>query len=430
MDKEFIIMSQKEVKRYDVIKKVINKEINGSNAAEILDLSTRQIRRLKVKVEENGIQGLAHASRGKPGNRKIPDREKQNIINLLHQKYSDFGPTFASEKLEEKHKIIHDPKTIRTIMIEEQLWKPKKRKKEQYHCWRQRRTNYGEMQQYDGSYHEWFEDRGPKCCLLAAIDDATSKVEAKFDQHEGVNPTFNFWEQYIKKYGKPHSIYVDKFSTYSMNDKLAKENPDTLTQFQRAMRQLNIEVINAHSSQAKGRVENIFGTLQDRLVKELRLNNISTILEANEFLEKEFLPIFNARFNVEPKGKANMHVKPTRQETAELKVIFSRHTPRTIHNDFTISYKNAWYQLVENQPITIFKGEVVIVEERRDETIYLQLRGKHLVYKKLPIKPRKISEKTMPWVLAKQSHHKPAASHPWRTYNNLYTNLNAQNGHF
>jgi len=176
----------------------------------------------------------------KESNRQIPDEEKQKIIQLLHKNYQDFTPTFATEKLEEKHKIKRDPKTIRKIMIDEKLWKPKQKKKEKHREWRQRRASYGEMIQYDGSYEYWFEDRGKKCCLLASIDDATSEVNAIFDEHEGVFPTFNFWREYAKNKGKPYSIYVDKFSTYSMNHKLAKENDDTLTQFQRAMKELNI----------------------------------------------------------------------------------------------------------------------------------------------------------------------------------------------
>ena len=288
-----IIMSQKEVSRYDIIQKAIKNEIKGIEAAEMLNLTARHIRRLKKNVAENGMQGLVHGGRGKPSKRKIADKEVEKIKKLIHKHYHDFGPTFTTEKLEENHKIKRDPKTIRVIMIEEQLWKPKKKKKFEYRAWRQRRTAFGELEQYDGSYEYWFEDRGPKCCLLAAIDDANGEITyAKFDQHEDVEPTFKFWEEYIEKNGKPHEIYVDKFSTYSMNHKVAKENMDTLTQFQRVMSELNVGVINAHSSQAKGRVERLFKTLQDRLIKELRLNNISTIKEANEFLEKVFIPKF------------------------------------------------------------------------------------------------------------------------------------------
>lgn len=412
-----IIMSQKEASRYDIIQKAINKEIKVTEAAEILNLTTRHIRRLKKKITEKGLQGLVHAGRGKPSSRKLSEKETEKIKKLLHKHYPDFGPTFAAEKLYEDHKIKRDPKTIRAIMIEEELWKPRKKKKEKHRSWRQRMTAFGELEQYDGSYEYWFEDRGEKCCLLAAIDDATGKVtHAKFDEHEGVQPTFNFWEEYVEKNGKPHEIYVDKFSTYSMNHKLAKENPDTLTQFERAMTQLSIGVIKANSSQAKGRVERLFKTLQDRLIKELRLNNISTVKKANEFLEKTFISKFNAKFEVIPRSEANLHRKITKQEKDKFPSIFCRHYERTIRNDYTLSYKNAWYQLEETQSVSMFRKEVVTVEESFDGTVKLRLRGKYLNYKQLPERPLKVSEKEVPWVLAKSLPTIPAKDHPWRRY--------------
>lgn len=417
MDKRHIIMSQREIGHYDIIKKVIEKKIKGTEAAAILHLTDRHIRRLKKKVKTDGMKGLAHANRGKPGNRKMPNNEKEKIIKIIKDKYADFGPTLTAEKLEENHQIKRDPKTIRTIMTGEGFWKPRKKKKQEYRSWRQRRTAYGELIQYDGSYEYWFEGRAEKCCLLAAIDDAKGEIAyAKFDKHEGVEPTFKFWEEYFEKNGKPHEIYVDKFSTYSINHKLAQENQDTLTQFQRAMRELSIGVINAHSSQAKGRVERLFKTLQDRLVKELRLKDISTIKEANEFLEKTFISRFNKKFGVEPKSNADLHKKLAEQERQKLPAIFSRHYERVIRDDFTISYKNEWYQLEETQSVAMFKREIATVEERFDQTVYFKLRGKYLNYKKLPARPRKLSEKEIPWVLAKPLPARPAADHPWRKF--------------
>lgn len=413
MDK-YITMSQKESTRYDIIQSAIKKEIQTSEAAEILGLTERQIRRLKIKVVKEGIKGVIHAGRGKPSGKKIPEQEKEKIIKIIQEKYFDFGPTFAAEKLDEDHKIKRDPKTIRAIMIEKDFWKPKKKKKGEYRSWRQRRSSFGELQQYDGSYEYWFEGRAPKCCLIASIDDATSRVTfAKFGEHEGVEPTFNFWREYIERLGKPLAIYVDKFSTYSMNWKLAKENPDTLTQFERAMAQLSIEVIKANSSQAKGRIERLFKTLQDRLIKELRLNNISTIKEANEFLEKVFIPKFNAKFSVQPRAKANLHKKITKHEKDSFRSIFSRHYERTIRNDYTLSYKNIWYQLKETQGVAMFPGEILKVEERFDKTIHFRLRGKYLNYTQIPEKPKKISSKSVPWTLAPTI---PAKDHPWRKF--------------
>ena len=315
MDKQLIVMSTKELKQYDIIKKVINKELKGVEAAKLLSITDRHFRRLKKKVITQGAKGLIHGNRGKPSNRRLPETERQRIINLINKYYADFGPLLAAEKLASRHNIHRHPSTIRNIMIAEGIWRPKQKQKKQYRSWRARKASLGEMVQYDGSYEHWFEDRGPKCCLLAAIDDATSKVWARFAEHEGVWPTFAFWQDYLKRFGKPNSIYVDKFSTYSMNRKLAKENPDTLTQFQRAMENdLKIEIIHAQSPAAKGRVERLFKTSQDRLIKEMRLNNISTIKQANIFLGTEFLPQFNAKFMVEAKTKADLHKPLNRQE--------------------------------------------------------------------------------------------------------------------
>jgi len=434
MDKH-ITMSLKEVKKYDIIKKLINKDLNGSDAADLLSMTVRHIRRLKQKVKQFGIKGLIHGNRDRVGNRNMPNQERQSIVKLLREHYHDFGPTFAAEKLEERHGIKRDKGTVRSIMIDEGLRQPKQKKKEKRREWRQRKASEGEMIQYDGSYEHWFESRGEKCCLLASIDDANSRVWAKFDEHEGVEPTFNFWRDYIERFGKPYSIYVDKFSTYSMNHKLAKENPDTLTQFERAMKNgLNIEIIHAHSPEAKGRVEKLFKTLQDRLVKELRLNNISTITEANRFLEEEFLPKFNAKFMVEPRTNANLHKALSGKEKSKLDSIFSRQYERVVRNDFTIDHKKNCYQLEKNQPATICKRDIVTVEERMDQTIHFKLRGKYLNCKLLPEKPKKINASEAQWVIAASSTYKPPADHPWRQRAKLgylkKINQNAQVGHF
>jgi len=409
----YITMSQKEVKKYDIIKKVINKELNGPASAKLLNLTSRHIRRLKKRVKEKGIKGLIHGNRGKPGNRAIPDEEKQKIIDLLRKHYHDFGPSSAAEKLNERHKIKRDKGTVRSIMINKGLWKPKQKKKEKHREWRQRKASYGEMIQYDGSYEYWFEDRADKCCLLAGIDDASGRVWTKFDDHEGVQPTFNFWRDYIGRFGKPYSIYVDKFSTYSMNHKLAKENPDTLTQFERAMAELGIEVIHAHSPEAKGRVEKLFHTLQDRLIKELRLNGISTIKEANKFLEEEFLPKFNAQFAVEPRTKANLHKQLTKREKNGLDSVLSRQYERVVRNDFTVSHQKKYYQLLKEQSVTICKKDKITVEERLDGTTHFRLRGKYLNYRLLPEKPKKANKNQL-WIIPKTANYRPPANHPWR----------------
>ena len=410
-------MTSKEINRYTIIKKLINKEMNGTYAAELLKLSIRHIRRLKGKVKEQGAKALIHGNRGKNSNRKIPEQEKERIISLLHKYYSDFKPGFASEKLDEKHSIKRDPKTIRQIMIDEELWKPRRKKKKEYRSWRQRKACYGEMEQFDGSYEHWFEDRGPYCCLLASIDDATGiPTKAEFAKDEGVFPVFNFWKEYLEKHGKPYSIYLDKFSTYKMSQKAAQENHDTLTQFQRAMKELYIEPITAHSPQAKGRIERLFNTFQDRLIKELRLNNISTIEDANKFLKEEFIPQYKDKYGVEPRSKANLHKSLSQKERANLDSVFSRQYARTIKNDFTISFNKTWYQLLKYQPATIYKGDKIIVEEHLDNTIHFRLRGKYLNYQIIPERPKKLK---LPHFIAANTKkpkpvHIPSLNHPWR----------------
>jgi len=394
-------MSKKELFCYEIIQQLVQRKINGTEAANILGVTVRHVRRLKQRVKEGGASALAHALRGKHGNRRLPTAERERIEKLVSKRYADFSPTFAAEKLLEQHRIDHDPKTIQTIMVEAGLWKAKKKKREIHRSWRERRARYGELVQFDGSYHHWFEDRADmgEICLLAAIDDATSAVtDAQFADHEGVFPVFGFWKRYVATIGKPLAIYLDKFSTYHMNHPLAKENPDTLTQFQRAMREMRVEVISANSPQAKGRVERLFGTLQDRLVKELRLQNISTKDRANEFLRKVFIPKFNAQFAVPANAPGNVHRPLSALETRHLPSIFSKQTERTVQNDFTISFNSQWFQLTANQPATVRKQDVVTIEEYLDGTTKIQLRGKYLNYK--PIAKNQPRPKQIPWVLA------------------------------
>jgi hypothetical protein len=410
-------MSKREVDRFEIISRLRRGELNGTEAGKLLRLCTRQIRRLKQAVKEKGVAGLIHGLRGKFSNRRMEEKERKRIVLLLKEKYSDFGPTFAAEKLRDLNRIDRDPKTIRAIQIEEGLWEPRRSKtKDKHRSWRQRRSAYGEMLQFDGSYHDWFEGRGGlhEACLLASIDDATGKVtDAQFAPHEGVFPVFAYWKRQCETEGKPRSIYLDKFSTYTMSSEAAKNNPDLKTQFQRAMIALQIEPIFANSPQAKGRIERLFDTFQDRLVKELRLANISTIEAANKFLKEKFIPAFNAKFSVQPASSANLHRKLTAKELAALPSIFSRQEERTVQNDFTFSFKNQWYQIMEQQPVTVCKKDILTVEERLDDTIHFRLRGKELNVTPLTKRPKLA---IVPFVIPKTAPvlMRPSANHPWR----------------
>jgi len=416
MAKELICMTKKELSNYDIINNLINRKINGTDASKQIGVSVRHVKRLKKKVINDGAEGLIHQGRGQSGNRRLDDKIIVKAKKFLKEKYYDFGPTLACEKLEENHNIKTNKETVRQLMINLELWKVKSKKKNKHwHVWRARRDNYGEMQQFDGSYHPWLEDKAEEMCLLLSVDDATGKITyAKFDYNEGVEAVFKFWLEYIDKNGFPLSVYLDKFSTYKVNHKNAVDNKELITQFQRATRQVGIELITAHSPQAKGRVERMFETLQDRLVKEMRLANINIIEQANEFLI-EYIPKFNAKFAVSPNRRKDLHKKVTKQTKDQLPQIFSIQKQRKVNNDYTIRFENDYLQLEQEQPTTVYKKDTIIMEKHLDGSIKINLNNKYLNYKVLPDRPKKEIDIKLPAITTKrQSNYIPPANHPWR----------------
>lgn len=412
---ELLSLTMKEVTRYGIVQKLINGEINGSVAGKQLNLSTRQVRRLKRKVKEKGAAGIRHGGRGRPSNHKTDSKIEAAALGHIKNLYLDFGPTLAAEKLKEIHNINFSIEKIRQLMIKENIWASKKRKQnKEYRSWRPRKDNYGEMQQFDGSYHKWFEDRAGEECLLAAIDDATGKItKAEFADNEGVVSVFSFWRGYINDHGKPISIYLDKYSTYKINHASAVDNEELLTQFERACKDLDMKLITANSPQAKGRIERLFDTLQDRLVKEMRLRNISDRETANKFLREEFIPWFNKKFGVAPTKKSDLHREVGGEERKKLSSIFSIQSHRTINNDFTLRFKNMWFQLGEIQPCLVRKGDGVLVEERLDGSIHFKLKEKYLNYVKLGERPKKVEVKVAALTRIRSSW-RPPENHPWR----------------
>ncbi len=435
---ELIKMSQKELSRYDIIKRCLAGDLDAPSASKMIKVTTRQIRRMKSKVRQFGAEGLVHGNRGRPSNKSIPDEIIGKAKYYLDKYYSDFKPTFASEKLLENHGLKLSGEKVRHIMTELGLWQIKPKKINQEHrCWRPRKESFGEMEQFDGSYHRWFEYRGEPCCLLASIDDATGKItKAEFTDGESVINVFKFWLSYVEKYGKPASIYLDRFSTYANTHhkptrlKNYQEDEEYLTQFQRAMNHLGIKLISAYSPEAKGRAERLFKTLQDRLIKEMRLKGTDNINEANEYLEKEFMPKFNQRFSVPALKKDNLHQKLTEQEQNQLARIFSVHDQRYVNNDFTARFKNSWYQITKDQPTLVCRKDKIQIEEHLGGEIKLSLKGHYLNYKLLPKRPApqkfKITE------LVKEVRAKnpwaPNKNHPWRNtdwiFNRQYKNKN------
>lgn len=412
----FITMSAKETDRFAVITKLIHKQINGTEAAEQLRLTTRQVRRLKRRVKKYGAQGLIHRGRGARSNRQLNHTFVDTILHLLRSVYAGYGPTLAAEKLLERDKIKISDEALRAIMIAHNLWKVKSRKKNHQHrSWRPRREHYGSMEQYDGCYHQWFGTRAPERCLLLAVDDATGRItRAGFDHHEGIKPTLTFWKAYVEEKGKPGAIYLDKFSTYKINHKAAEDNKELITQFQRACQNLSIQLISANSPEAKGRVERMFETLQDRLVKELRLQNISDMETANQFLEEIFIPDFNEKFAVAPTKRADLHRSLTKRDQEHLPSIFSVHSTRVVMNDFTVRFHNMYFQLEQQQPVTVCRKDTILVEEHLDGSIKLKLREKELRYMLLPKRPEKEYTLKIPALVTSKPTYKPPADHPWR----------------
>ena len=414
---ELLTMSRKELNRLPVIESVINRKMTQIEAASCLGLSDRQIRRIAINFSNLGPAGLIHHLRGRPSNHRVSEELKSRAIGLVKEKYSDFGPTLAAEKLEEIDNLKIGINVLRLEMIKADLWQEKKRKAK-HRSWRERKNHFGELVQFDGSHHNWFEGRGEKIVLLASRDDANNLVNTRFYRFEGTMPVFDFWLRYIGNFGKPKTIYLDNHGTYKVNHKIALDEK-TLTQFGRACEELDIELINAKSPQAKGRIENLFGTLQDRLVKELRLKGISTIAEANTFLEAEFLPEFNQRFQKQAKKKADFHQPLTVKDN--LAKSFSIKSERLVNNDFTISFKNQWYQLDSVQPKLVLPRSKVTIEERLDGSLVIGQNDKILNCKpinkektKQPDKLRVFALTSNPNIHYPQMARVPAINHPWR----------------
>ena len=290
-------MSTKEVERYEVFQRCQRGEVSLRQAARLLKLSYRQTKRLWKIYRQQGKEGLISKRRGKTSPRAFPIHLKRETLGIIREDYSDFGPTLIAEKLEEREAKHISKETIRSWMIEAGMWIPKQKKKTRIYQRRERRAAEGELLQADGSDHKWFENRAPRCTLLVAIDDATGKVTARFEKEETTAGYFRLMKEYIEKHGAPEAMYTDRYSVFKVN----QGDEEKLTQFGRAMKELDIELIYARTPQAKGRVERANGTLQDRLVKELRLQNISSIEEANAFLP-EFLTKHNQKFGKEPRS--------------------------------------------------------------------------------------------------------------------------------
>jgi transposase len=397
---DIIMVRQRELKRLHVIRKVMEGALTQRDAAGLISLTERQIRRIVKRIREEGDEGIRHKSRGRPSKRKLPFKER--IVELYRERYPDFGPTLFTEKLQEREGITVSRETVRIWLIQEGEWK-KHRKRKAHRQWRERKDHFGEMLQMDGSHHDWFEGRGPRCVLMAYIDDATGRVYARFYDYEGTIPAMDSFKKYIAKYGIPLSVYLDKHTTYkswARKDEFQEAEP--VSQFGRALQELGVKMLYAHSPQAKGRIERLFNTFQDRVVKEMLLKGVSTIGEANRFLAS-YLPVYNRRFSVTPKKNENLH----RTVTVELDTILCIKTERTLKNDHTIQYNGKLYQIDDG-----IRAKRVVVEELIDGRMRIRHGGVTVAFHEIvqrPIPP----EKERPFV-PKGKGHRPPLDHAWR----------------
>jgi len=389
-----LAMSQREIDRLQIIKKIEEKEIRVGEGAQIIGISIRQTYRILKRVKEEGSRGIIHKLRGKKSNRGYPEELKKRVIEIYRSNYNDYGPTLFSEQLIENHNISVDHETIRRWLRLKAITSSM-RKKRPHRRKRERRSRCGELLQFDGSHHDWFEGRGAECCLLNCVDDSTGKVYLRFAISENTQDVLlTLWE-YVKKHGIPRSIYTDRYKIYKAEGKL--------TDFGRAMKELNVETIYAHSPQAKGRVERVNRTLQDRLIKALRREGISNIAEANRYVQKKFIKEYNSRFAV------NLEVPDIHRHVDgyNLKNIFCYKTTRQVRNDYTINLAGGYIQLLKGTSPLPRPKQAVTVSKWLNGEMHIYFNGQELSFTELAGKPGKKGYKII----------KPPKDHPWRKMN-------------
>lgn len=402
-------MTQRERDRLVALKKAKKKLITQKQAAAEIGVSERHLRRMLKSLKERGDKAVVHAARGRSSNRRIAEETREKAIEILSQEvYQGFGPTLAAEYLAKQHKLRVGRETLRGWMMAAKLWYAKPKRVEKVHTWRARRSRCGELVQWDTSEHDWLEGRGPRPYLISMIDDATSRLLARFVEHDSTEENLRLLQSYLEKHGRPVSFYTDKASLFvnlpkSRRGELTQKDAPQLppTQIGRALQELDIEWIAAHSPQAKGRIERGFGTAQDRLVKGLRVAGAKTLEQANAYLESEFLPWWNQTLTVVPASSDDAH-RPLGKEH-HLAASLSHVETRQVANDYTIRFDNRIYQIQRPAIRAGLRGGTVRVEKRLDGTLAIRFRDRYLAVsecaprpKALPRKPpRKHPQKTV-----------------------------------
>lgn len=406
-------MSSKERSRLGVLVQVEGGKLSLAKAARVLKLSERQAWRVLGRYREQGDGGLVHGLRGRRSNRAKDERLRAEALRRYQGRYGDFGPTLAAEKLSEEGVAI-DHETLRRWLLSEGLW-ARCRNRKRHRSRRERRACFGELVQMDGSHHDWFEGRGAWCVLMVMIDDATGRTYARFFEGETTAACFEVFGRYARKHGVPRGLYVDRDSIYrsdrqaSVEEELRAESP--LTQFSRAMKRLDVELILANSPQAKGRVERMNGTLQDRLVKEMRLAKISDIAAANRFLEKTFLPSLNRKFAVEAREEADLHRRMGPGVRLDEVLCFEER--RVVSADWCVSWRKRVLQLARCHESLALARRAVTVREKLDGTIQVLFGGRKLRWKDLPARQaRQVQCKPV----RNNRRWTPPAEHPWKRF--------------
>lgn len=395
-------MSVKERIRLEAFGRVKRGELSVVLAAELLKLSVRQARRAWKRFKDFGDAGLVHRLRGRSSNRRLSEDIRQRIVKRHQERYADFGPTLACEKLSSEDKLVVSPDTLVALLKERGLWE-RRRRRSSHRKRRERRSCFGSMVQMDGSHHDWFEGRATKCVLMVLIDDATSRTYARFYGAETTEAAFDVFGRWVKQHGIPRSVYVDRHSIYR-----DETDADRATQFGRAMKQLSVELICAHSPQAKGRVERRNAVFQDRLVKEMRLRNIRSMDQGNALLEKFFLDDLNRRYAVSAKKQQDLHRAVDAQ--TNLQDVLCVQEARVVSQDWCVRWRNRWVQIERCHAGLGLAGKRVLVKQRANGELIVEYKGEHLTCLELRHQPTAARAKKL---VVNNRKWKPAANHPW-----------------
>jgi transposase len=419
-----INMTKREISRADIFSEITQNKISQTKAAEVLGISIRHVQRLYAQYRAKGIVSLVSKQLGKPSNHQLPRILKARINELITcETYAGFGPTLMCEKLNELHGIEICPETMRQMMIQAEIWEASKKRHPVIHQQRKRRTRFGELVQIDGSPHAWFEDRGDPCVLIVFIDDATGCTYGKFFESETTQAYMITTWEYIIKYGRPLAFYSDKHGIFRIN-KPGCLKKELITQYGRACKELDIEIICANTPQAKGRVERNNKTQQDRLVKELRLRGISTIDEANKFLATYWWETFNGKFAVHPENKEDAHRKLLQEHNIE-KILCYKDT-RTISKNLEVQHDNIIYQIIVEKPSWNLRGAKVTVVRNLKGQIYIEYKNKELpfrIFSQQEFKGEEINSKEIDRFLNESKTRKVLYRHPWKKEGRAEANI-------